>query len=893
MHKIASTISKVLCLMALLVSTAQAGDLPEYVKGEVLVRVMDGHQIDWIVRDFYTLNKLPTQLRVKKQVSRHMNIWLLTFDHEMVSHEQLLSAMVGHESIHTAQLNLHIESRVTTPNDPSYGTQWQYEQANDIDLDMADAWDITTGGVTALGDTIVACVIDEGFNINHPDLKDNLWRNYGEIPNNNIDDDGNGFVDDYRGWSVANSNDDVTSGGYHGTPVAGVIGATGNNGVGVAGINWDARVMVIEYGNISTSNVADVLESYDYPLSARKLYDQTNGAKGAFVVVTNASWGINNGQPSAAPLWCQMYDTLGTYGILSCGATANANYDIDATGDLPTACSSDYLIAVTNVDQTGNKVTQAGYGLTTIDLGAFGEDTYTLTTSAYGPFGGTSGATPHVAGAVALMYSAPCPRLAMLAKTQPAQTALLIKRFILNSTVANTSLAGKTVTGGHLNIKSALDSVMAMSCNLSGCGTPFGVATTSVQGTTADLNWYAVDSTTQYYVRYRTVGSSTWSNTTTTDTTVNLLGLTACTSYEVEVAPNCDTTELSSTFTFKTGDCCNAPAILTPSNMTTTSVQYSWATDPFVSYYTVEHKELSASTWTTTTVSTPSIALSNLDTCGEYEIRIISSCPVNVNNKYSDTDTFRTSGCGACVDATYCSLSGSDASDEWISNVQFNTINNASGSDGGYRDFGADGISTTVYQNGSYPISLTLDYSFLYPRWMWRVWIDYDQNGTFDASEIAYTSTHITTNVPLTTGNISIPGAAALGLTRMRVAMNWTNGGNPSSECGSFGYGEVEDYCVFIDAATGIENRTAKANSLQVYPIPFNQQLYTNIQAVEAQDVQVKLVSVAGQTVLNKVVSVQNGNNLVSLDVAHIAAGVYLVQVQLENGKMLTHKVIK
>lgn len=893
MQKIASTISKILCLMALVISTAYAGDTPEYVKGEVLVRIMDGHQIDWIVRDLYTINKQPSQLRVKKQVSKHMNIWLLTFDYKVISHEQILSAMVGHSSIHTAQLNLHIESRATTPNDPSYGSQWQYEQASDIDLDMADAWDITTGGVTALGDTIVACVIDEGFNINHPDLKENLWVNYNEIPNNGIDDDGNGFVDDYRGWSVANGNDNVTNGGSHGTPVAGVIGAKGNNGIGVAGINWDARVMVVEYGNISTSNVADVLESYDYPLKTRQLYDQTNGAKGAFVVVTNASWGINNGQPSAAPLWCQMYDTLGVYGILSCGATANANTNVDIDGDLPTACSSDYLIAVTNVDQSGNKVNQAGYGITTIDLGAFGEDAYTLTTNAYGPFGGTSGATPHVAGAVALMYSAPCPRLAMLAKTQPGQTALMIKNFILNSVVPNASLAGKTVTGGHLNIKNALDSVMAMNCNISGCGTPFGVATTTVLGDSVDLNWYSVDSTTQYYVQYRVVGSPTWLNITTTDTTVSLTGLTACTSYEVQVAPNCDTTELSSPYIFKTGDCCNAPATLTQSNMTPTSVQYSWGTDPFVNYYTIEYKKLTAATWTTTTVTTPSISLTNLDTCGEYEIRIISTCPINVNNKYSNTDTFRTGGCGACLDATYCPANGVTATDEWIANVQFNTINSTSASDGGYRDFGVEGVSTNVYQGVSYPITLTLDYNFLYPRWMWKIWIDYNQDGIFSASEAAYTSAHITTNTPVTTGNIMIPNTTALGLTRMRVAMNWTNGGTPTNECGSFNYGEVEDYCVFIDVPTGEKEILQSTTTLEVYPIPFNQQLFTNIQAVDAQDVQIKLINVAGQAIINKTTTVQNGNNLIPLDVANIASGVYLVQVQLENGEMLTQKVVK
>ena len=281
----------------------------------------------------------------------------------------------------------------------------------------------------------------------------NLWKNYGEIENNGIDDDGNGFIDDYHGWDTGSNSDAVGDGGGHGTPVAGIVGAVGNNGVGVAGVNWDVKLMIVQGG---TGIESEVLEAYSYPLVARKAYNETDGEEGAFVVSTNASWGIDQGQPADAPLWCSFYDTLGVHGIISCGATANANFNIDIVGDLPTGCSSEYLISVTNMNDNDVKVTSAGFGATTIDLGAFGQGTFTTTLSNYGGFGGTSGATPHVTGSVALLYSAPCPTLISIAKSDPLVAAQMVRDFILNEADPNPSLAGITVTGGRLNINLSL-----------------------------------------------------------------------------------------------------------------------------------------------------------------------------------------------------------------------------------------------------------------------------------------------------------------------------------------------------------------------------------------------------------------------------------------------------
>ena len=146
---------------------------------------------------------------------------------------------------------------------------------------------------------------------------------------------------------------------------------------------------------------------------------------------------------------------------MSCGATINGNFNVDVVGDLPTACPSEYLITVTNMDITDMKVTNAGYGLETIDLGAHGAGAYTTALgNSYGGFGGTSGATPHVTGAIALLYSAPCQSFADLAISDPAQAAKDVRDYVFAGVDPNPSLEGITTTGGRLNLNNALQELM-------------------------------------------------------------------------------------------------------------------------------------------------------------------------------------------------------------------------------------------------------------------------------------------------------------------------------------------------------------------------------------------------------------------------------------------------
>ncbi|MBL4716349.1 MAG: S8 family serine peptidase, partial [Bacteroidia bacterium] len=299
---------------------------PDVIKGEILVHIKKKTTAESLVTDFNKTAKSP-QLKLKRCVSKSMNIWLLEYDFKNLDGDKLLGKLDANNQVQTAQFNHKTEYRSTSrePNDSLFSLQWQYVNRgsgggiDDADIDVDSAWSITTGGVTAAGDTIVVAIVDDGVDYDHPDMIDNLWVNRNEIPNNSIDDDENGYIDDYRGWNVYNNDDDIENdtfwgeGGDHGTPVAGIVGAKGNNSIGVAGISWNVKLMIIP----GSGNEANAVASYSYIMEMRKMYNETAGKKGAFVVATNSSWGTNYGQPSDAPIWCAMYDSLGKYGVLS------------------------------------------------------------------------------------------------------------------------------------------------------------------------------------------------------------------------------------------------------------------------------------------------------------------------------------------------------------------------------------------------------------------------------------------------------------------------------------------------------------------------------------------------------------------------------------------------
>lgn len=439
------------------------GQETNIVPGSIIVLLNADADVETLASELAYLNGVETRLQVARVLSQRMNIYLLEFDEQSVNQNELLRVVKMNNLVKIAQFN-HVFEERNTPDDTEFADLWamnntgQSGGTNDADIDATEAWDITTGGLTAAGDTIVVAVVDGGFYLPHVDL--DFWKNRFEIPNNGIDDDGNGYVDDYKGWNGSTGNDNLPS-LSHGTHVSGIVGAKGNNATGVTGVNWNVKIMAVSYGSGGGSTLeANAVAGYAFIIEQRRTYNQTNGAMGAFVVSTNSSFGINNGQPSSYPLWCAMYDSLGAVGILSAAATANANLNVDTQGDIPTACTSDWLVTVTNTTDTDGKYNSAAYGATTIDLGAPGTDiNSTYPSNSYSSSTGTSMATPHVAGAIALMYSAPCADFITDYKTDPAGVALKVKDSLLNSVDAVSALNGITVTGGRLNLHKAVQSI--------------------------------------------------------------------------------------------------------------------------------------------------------------------------------------------------------------------------------------------------------------------------------------------------------------------------------------------------------------------------------------------------------------------------------------------------
>ena len=767
-----------------------------HAQGEILIKTEKDGVLRNAIKDLATINGVSTNLHLKKTIVKKLDMYLLGFDFAAINENVLLQKLARHDDILIAQFNHLIDLRLE-PNDAQFDQQWQYLNTGQdggtvgADIDMDLAWDITTGGVTANGDTIVVAALDDGIDLNHVDFEDNRWRNWAEIPNNDIDDDGNGYVDDYEGWNSTNDNDNIAGGG-HGTPVAGIIGAKGNNEVGVSGISWNVKVMIVK--NDFDTDEGAVLAAYGYVLTQRQLYNETNGAEGAFVVSTNASWGINQGQPADAPLWCEFYDTLGEQGILNCGATANANFNIDEIGDLPTACPSDYMISVTNMNRNDNKVTGAGYGLETIDLGAFGEDTWTTALGGgYAGFGGTSGATPHVAGTIGLMYSAPCSNIATLALSDPGAAALAVRSYLLGGVDPNASLEGITVTGGRLNVRNALDLLLE---DCGPCPPPSTLAVINLTVDAADLTWVSNENSTLDTLQYRVVGVADWIDIPAAVSPISLTDLTPCTDYEFRAKGSCpeEDSGYSSTKTFKTDGCCYAPEGIVISDPTDTSITVNWETLTAAQSYNVHWRQTGTIDWIESNgLVDANIAITDLLACAEYEVQVATVCATETT-EYSASVTIATSGCGACTDNDYCERPSGNVSDEWLESVNIAGNETVSGENGG--EFAFFGNPTVIDVMQPLEMIMTPAYSSQqYPE-LFTVWIDLNQDGTFSDDELLHTSPNSTMTAE--TANITVPPTAMNGVTRLRVRMRWDVAGtDPCNDTGGW-YGETEDYCVEI-----------------------------------------------------------------------------------------------
>jgi subtilisin family serine protease len=309
------------------------------------------------------------------------------------------------------------------------------------------------------GQDVVIAVVDAGFQVDHLDLKDNIWINQNEIQDNKIDDDANGYVDDVYGWNAYKDNGKIKS-DTHGTHVLGIMGAVGNNKLGITGVNGKIKMMLVMGATEKTSTL---IKAYSYILEQKKLWIESHGRKGANIVATNSSFGVDDGDCTKGefPLWNEMYNKLGEVGILSAVATINDNVNVDVKGDVPSGCKSPYIISVTNTNKKNQKFLFAGYGKKSIHLAAPGEDIFsTFPRNSYAYLTGTSMATPHVAGAIGLLHIYANQNFNQLYLNKPSDAALQLKDILLSTVDPLPSLTDITITGGRLNVENAVTKIV-------------------------------------------------------------------------------------------------------------------------------------------------------------------------------------------------------------------------------------------------------------------------------------------------------------------------------------------------------------------------------------------------------------------------------------------------
>ena len=344
--------------------------------------------------------------------------------------EELVQRFEATTGISYVQPNYE-QKALAIPNDPRFEELYamrnvgQTGGTSGCDISATLAWDRTTGN-----ESVIVGVIDSGVDYNHEDLAANMWINSGEVPGDGIDNDGNGVVDDVYGYNSIEDSGDPMDDNKHGTHCAGTIAAVGNNGIGVAGVCWTARIMALKFldanGRGDTANALACIE-----------YAVLNGAK-----ILSNSWG--GGAYSYALK--EMIDAAGKQGVLFVAAAGNEGTNNDVTPHYPSSYSCENIIAVLSVDHNDRRASSSCYGLESVDIAAPGVNILSCYVGGgYVKLSGTSMATPHVSGAAALLLS-----------VNQGMTPYQIKETLMNS--GDPVAEGLCVSGKRLNVARALRS---------------------------------------------------------------------------------------------------------------------------------------------------------------------------------------------------------------------------------------------------------------------------------------------------------------------------------------------------------------------------------------------------------------------------------------------------
>ncbi|HEX8737641.1 MAG TPA: S8 family serine peptidase, partial [Pyrinomonadaceae bacterium] len=407
-----------------------------YADGELLVKFKDGTVSAAAVsvnsqfgarvaEEFPELGwqrvKLPAGLSVETAVARYANL----ADVEYVQPNYLY----------------HLQA---TPNDPQFTNTAMYGLAK---ISAPAAWDLTTGSAA-----VVVANIDTGMKYTHEDLAANMWTNPGEINGNNIDDDGNGFVDDYYGYDFFFNDSNPLDENGHGTHTGGTIGAVGNNSLGVVGVNWNVRLMAIKIynsGGFGTTSTM-LINAYNYIRMMKN--------RGVNIRVTNNSYSGCDEACGYDQATKDALDAMGNAGILNVFAAGNNDRNIETAPIFPASYTSPSILSVAASTSTDTKASFSNFGSTSVDLAAPGVEILSTVrlSNNYGTLSGTSMAAPHVTGAAAL-----------LAAYNPNLSVASLKATLMNTVDPLTQWNGVVKTGGRLNVDRALRNQTVCTFNLS------------------------------------------------------------------------------------------------------------------------------------------------------------------------------------------------------------------------------------------------------------------------------------------------------------------------------------------------------------------------------------------------------------------------------------------
>jgi subtilisin family serine protease len=416
----------------------KSGVTQRYVPGELLVKFKEGSTTQRRSNALLRINATVEEQVVTaamRQAGDNEGFYLVKTAMDPM---EAMKTMKGSADIEYAEPNW-IYTYDAASTDPYYtdGRLWGMKGGNGSNAEAA--W---TNGNIGLSSVYVG-IIDEGIQFGHPDLAGQVWTNPHDLADGR-DNDGNGYVDDVRGWDFANNDNSIYDGGTngrqddHGTHVAGTIGAKANNS-GVVGVNWNITLISGKFLGRNGGTTANAIRAVDYFTNLK--------TKGLNIVATNNSWG--GGGYSQG-----LYDAINranAAGILFVAAAGNGGSDgigdnNDAIQSYPSNYELPNVIAVAAIDRNGALARFSNYGAKKVHIGAPGVGIYSTTAyNLYESYSGTSMATPHVTGACALYASV---------KTNPS--AQTIKNAVLSSAAPTASLSGKTTTGGRLDANAAL-----------------------------------------------------------------------------------------------------------------------------------------------------------------------------------------------------------------------------------------------------------------------------------------------------------------------------------------------------------------------------------------------------------------------------------------------------